>query len=64
MRTHKSKTSEKKEGGITMGWKLKAEENEFQVIREGKFEYHTFRHGEIYQEIPAEEKSRFEEVEE
>ena len=48
---------------MAMAWKLKAEKNEFQVTREGKFEYHTFRHGEIYQEIPAEEESKFEEVE-
>ncbi len=47
-----------------MAWKLKAGANEFQVTREGKFEYHTFRHGEIYKEIPAEEESKFEEVEE
>lgn len=42
-----------------MRWKLKADQNEFQVIREGKFEYHTFRHGEIYKEIPAGEESKF-----
>ena len=69
MRTHKSKISGISEsggfgeGGRKMGWKLKAAENEFQVTREGKFEYHTFCHGEIYQEIPMGEEEKFEEVE-
>lgn len=41
---------------------LKPEENEFQVTREGEFEFKTFRHGEVYEKIPEEEKERFEEV--
>jgi len=46
-----------------MPYKLKEKENEFQVIREGKFEYHHFEHGKIYPEIPEEEIDRFEEIE-
>lgn len=42
-----------------MPYKLKDTENEFQVIREGEFEYHTFRHGEVYGKIPEPEKDRF-----
>lgn len=43
-------------------WKLKPEENEFQVTREGEFEYRTFRHGETYAKVPEEEAPRFEKV--
>jgi hypothetical protein len=42
-----------------MPYKLKAKENEFQVTREGKFEYKHFKHGEIYESVPEEEKERF-----
>lgn len=47
-----------------MGYRLKKEVNEFQVTREGKFEFHTFRHGEVYEEIPEEDCHRFETTEE
>jgi hypothetical protein len=45
-----------------MPYKLKVPENEFQVTREGKFEYHTFKHDVIYEEVPEEEKDKFEEI--
>ena len=35
----------------------------FQVTAEGEFEYHTFRHGEIYNKIPPEEAHKFESLE-
>ncbi len=41
-------------------WILKNSVNDFQVTREGEFEYHTFKHGEIYARIPKEEADRFE----
>ncbi len=41
-------------------WKLKAEEEAFQVTKDGPFAFHTFRHGEVYEAIPEEEKHRFE----
>jgi len=47
-----------------MAWKLRKEENEFQVTREGVFEYHTFRHSEVYALIPKEDQNKFEEVKE
>jgi hypothetical protein len=43
-----------------MKWKLKESENEFQVTREGPFEYKTFQHGDVYNAIPEEEQNRFE----
>jgi len=46
-----------------MSWRLKEEENEFQVTREGEFEYYNFRHGLIYFRIPKEEEDRFEFIE-
>jgi hypothetical protein len=46
-----------------MSFRLKKESYEFQVIREGKFEYKHFKHGEVYEEIPDEEKERFETIE-
>ncbi len=45
-----------------MSYRLKKSENEFQVTREGKFEYRHFNHGEIYEEIPDEEKDKFETI--
>lgn len=41
-------------------YRLKDSENEFQVTREGGFEYHYFEHGKIYEVVPEEEKDRFE----
>ncbi len=46
-----------------MGFRLKKTENEFQVTREGKFEYRHFKRGEVYEEIPPEEVDRFENIE-
>ena len=46
-----------------MAYKLKDSENEFQVTREGPFEYRTYRHGEQYATVPDEEKDRFEPAE-
>jgi hypothetical protein len=46
-----------------MPYRLKESENEFQVTREGKFEYHHFEHGKIYHEIPEEEADKFETIE-
>ena len=43
-------------------WKLKASENEFQITREGEFEYRKFLHGEVYASIPPEEANRFEKI--
>ncbi len=43
-------------------WRLKPAENEFQVTREGPFEYAKFIHGQAYGEIPPEEVHRFEEI--
>lgn len=45
-----------------MSYKLKEKENEFQVTKEGEFEYHTFKHGVIYNRVPSEEAHRFEET--
>ena len=45
-----------------MSYKLKPAENEFQVTREGKFEYRRYRHGETYNEVPPEDLHRFEEI--
>jgi hypothetical protein len=45
-----------------MPYKLKEKENEFQVTKEGEFEYHHFKHGEIYDKVPIEEQHRFEET--
>ncbi len=45
-----------------MKYILKPSENEFQVTREGEFEFKTFRHGEVYEKIPPEEANRFEEI--
>jgi hypothetical protein len=59
----KSKEAEEKKEG-KMSWRLKATENSFQVTRDGPFEYRTFKHGEIYTEIPEEEADRFELIEE
>ena len=44
------------------GYRLKKDLPEFQVTREGEFEYHTFKHGVIYERIPEEDRSRFEPV--
>ena len=43
-----------------MPYKLKSKENEFQVTREGKFEYRSYKHGILYDEIPPEEAKHFE----
>lgn len=43
-------------------YRLKPAENEFQVIREGEFEYHNFKHGEKYEKVPDEERERFEQI--
>ena len=59
----KSKIESPEKEGVAMKWKLKDKENDFQVTREGAFEYHTFRHGVLYSEIPPEEADKFEEVE-
>ncbi len=45
-------------------WRLKPGENDFQVTREGLFEYHVFKQGEAYSRIPQEETHRFEEISE
>ena len=45
-----------------MRYQLKPQFPAFQVTREGEFEYHHFKHGEIYQKIPDPERDRFEEV--
>ncbi len=45
------------------GYRLKKDLPEFQVTREGPFEYHTFRHGEVYREIPPEEAQKFDVLE-
>ncbi len=45
-----------------MSYKLKPTENEFQVTREGKFEYRRYRHGETYNEVPPEDLHRFEKI--
>ena len=42
-----------------MGFKLKEKENEFQVTKEGEFEYHRFKHGIIYDQVPPEHLDRF-----
>ena len=47
-----------------MQYKLKISEAEFQVTREGEFEYVAFKHNEAYERIPEEEAARFEEIEE
>ena len=44
------------------GYRLKKDLPEFQVTREGEFEYHTFVHGVMYERIPEEDRSRFEPV--
>jgi len=44
-------------------YRLKNSEPDFQVTREGRFEFHTFRHGEVYDEIPEEDRHRFETTE-
>lgn len=44
------------------GYRLKRGLPEFQVTREGKFEYHTFKHGVIYERIPEEDRDKFESV--
>jgi hypothetical protein len=44
------------------GYRLKKNLPEFQVTREGPFEYHTFRHGVVYERIPEEDRSKFEPV--
>jgi hypothetical protein len=43
-----------------MSFKLKKEENAFQVMREGKFEYRRYEHGKPYDEVPPEDAHRFE----
>jgi hypothetical protein len=43
-------------------YRLKTNQPEFQVTREGSFEYHTFKHGEIYEKVPPEEIHRFDPV--
>ncbi len=42
-------------------WMLKDSENDFQVT-EGRFAYHTFKHGEVYDAIPEEYGDRFEAI--
>ena len=46
-----------------MPYKLKDSENEFQVTREGEFEYKIFQHGKLYDRVPPEEADRFEIIE-
>ena len=41
---------------------LKQTEAAFQVTAEGPFEYHTFRHGEAYKEVPPEEMHKFDKM--
>ena len=43
-----------------MPYKLKPNANEFQVTREGEFEYKHFKQGEVYEKIPPEEAQLFE----
>ena len=43
-------------------YRLKTNQSAFQVTREGPFEYHTFKHGEIYEKVPHEEIHRFDPV--
>ena len=43
----------------TLYYTLKPGQPEFQVTREGDFEYHTFKRGEIYDKVPPEEIRRF-----
>ncbi len=43
-------------------WRLLPSANEFQVTRPGEFEYASFKHGEVYSKIPAEEADRFEKI--
>ncbi len=38
---------------------LKKQYPAFQVTKEGPFEYHTFKHGVVYPEVPVEEKHKF-----
>jgi hypothetical protein len=40
-------------------YRLKTNQSAFQVTREGPFEYHTFKHGEVYEKVPPEEIHRF-----
>ena len=42
---------------------LKANYPPFQVTAEGEFEYHTFRHGEIYDKVPPGEAYKFDSLE-
>jgi len=42
---------------------LKANYPPFQVTAEGELEYHTFRHGEIYDKIPDGEAYKFDSLE-
>lgn len=46
-----------------MPFRLKDSENEFQATKEGKFEFRSFRHGKVYDEVPPEEAHRFETTE-
>jgi hypothetical protein len=43
----------------TLYYTLKPGQPAFQVTREGPFEYHTFKQGEIYEKVPPEEINRF-----
>jgi len=46
----------------TIFYTLKPGQPAFQVTREGPFEYHTFKRGEIYEKVPPEEIHRFDPV--
>jgi hypothetical protein len=46
-----------------MQYQLKKTTNEFQVTREGEFEYHRFKHGVVYDKVPPEEADKFETIE-
>ena len=43
----------------TLYYTLKPGQPEFHVTREGPFEYHRFKRGEIYDKVPPEEIHRF-----
>ncbi len=50
-------------GAKIIGFKLKKSEEEFQVTREGEFEFFKFEHRKVYSRVPAEDQQKFEAVE-
>lgn len=46
-----------------MPYRLKKEFPGFQVMRQGKFEWRRYRHGQTYDEVPPEDAQRFNKVE-